>query len=84
MYGNEQKYVLKVIEELEHAHSLSQAQHMRRLSKMNKLTEDIIEDILSEEKPNQKAKIHISYDRARSYVLKKLVTPKEIETYLIK
>lgn len=84
LYENEQECLLKTIEELDHTPSLSQAQQMRRLSKMNKLTEDIIEDILSEEKPNQLPKIHISYDRLRKYVPKKLVTPKEIEAYLIK
>lgn len=84
MYENEQEDLLKIIEGFEHTPSLSQAQQMRRLSKMNKLTEDIIEDILSEEKPNQLHKIHISYDRIRRYVPKKLDTPKEIETYLIK
>lgn len=84
LYENEQEDLLKIIEEFEHTPSLSQAQQMRRLSKMNKLTEDIIEDILSEEKPNQLHKIHISYDRIRRYVPKKLDTPKEIETYLIK
>ena len=80
LYENEQEDLLKIIEEFEHTPSLSQAQQMRRLSKMNKLTEDI----LSEEKPNQLHKIHISYDRIRRYVPKKLDTPKEIETYLIK
>ena len=84
LYENEQEYLLKIIEEFDHTPSLSQAQQMRRLSKMNKLTEDIIADILSEEKPNQLPKIHISYDRLRRYVPKKLVTPKEIEAYLIK
>ena len=80
LYENEQEDLLKIIEEFEHTPSLSQAQQMRRLSKMNKLTEDI----LSEKKPNQLHKIHISYDRIRRYVPKKLDTPKEIETYLIK
>ena len=84
LYENEQEYLLKIIEEFDHTPSLSQAQQMRRLSKMNKLTEDIIEDILSEEKSNQLPKIHISYDRLRRYVPNKLVTPKEIEAYLIK
>ena len=54
------------------------------ISKMNKLTEEIIEDILSEEKPNQLPKIHISYDRLKSFIPKNVVTPKEVETYLIK
>lgn len=84
MYENEQEYLLKIIEEFDHTPSLSQAQQMRRLSKMNKLTEEIIEDILSEEKPNQLPKIHISYDKLKKYVPNKLVTPKEVETYLIK
>ena len=84
LYENEQEDLLKIIEEFEHTPSLSQAQQMRRLSKMNKLTEDIIKDILSEEKPNQLHKIHISYDRIRRYVPKKLDAPREIETYLMK
>ncbi len=64
--------------------SLSQAQELHRLSKSYQLEVEIIEDILSEEKPNQIPKINISYESLKNYLPRSMVTPREIESYLIK
>lgn len=47
--------------------SLSQAQHMKKLSAEGKLNEDIILDLLSGEKPNQKEKLSIKRDSIQKY-----------------
>lgn len=84
LYKNEQMMLLKMIEMFDHTPSLSQAQELRRLSKNYELNEDIMEDLMSEEKPNQIPKINISYGRIQHYVPRNVVTPKEVEDYLIK
>jgi len=84
LYKNEQMMLLKMIELFDHTPSLSQAQELRRLSKSYELNEDTMEDLMSEEKPNQIPKINISYGRIQHYVPRNVVTPKEVEDYLIK
>ena len=84
LYKNEQHMLLNCIEMYDHTPSLSQAQELRRLSKNYELNEDTIEDLMTEEKPNQIPKINISYGRIQSYVPRNVVTPKEVEEYLIK
>ena len=48
--------------------SHAQAIKMRNFSKEGKLTPEVIESIMSEEKPNQKEKINIRYEDARRYI----------------
>ncbi len=84
LYKNEQKLLLNCIEEYEHTPSLSQAQELHRMSKNCELNQDSIEDLMCEEKPNQIPKINISYGRIQNYVPRSVVTPKEVEDYLIK
>ena len=84
LYKNEQKLLLNCIEQFDHTPSLSQAQELRRMSKDYELNEDTMEDLMCEEKPNQIPKINISYGRIQSYVPRNVVTPKEVENYLIK
>lgn len=48
--------------------SLAQAIKMRQFSKEGKLTEEVIESILSEEKPNQREKISFSAARIRPLI----------------
>lgn len=48
--------------------SHAQAIKMRNFSKEGKLTPEVIESIMCEEKPNQKAKINIRYEDARRYI----------------
>ena len=51
--------------------SHAQTIRMRKLSERNLLTDSIIDDIMREEKPNQKEKLHIPYDQIRDFLPKK-------------
>lgn len=81
---HEQKLLLNAIELYDHTPSLSQAQTLKELSKKYELDEDSLEEIMSEEKPNQIPKINIPYTRVEKYLPRNVVTPKEIETFFIK
>ena len=48
--------------------SHAQAIKMRRFSEEGRLSSDVIDSIMSEEKPNQKEKINILYAEARRYI----------------
>ena len=48
--------------------SHAQAIKMRNFSKEGKLTPEVIESIMFEEKPNQREKINIRYEDARRYI----------------
>lgn len=48
--------------------SHAQTIRMRKLSERNMLTDSTIDDIMREEKPNQKEKLHIPYDRIREFL----------------
>lgn len=81
---HEQKLLLNAIGLYDHTPSLSQAQTLKELSKKYELNEETLEDIMSEEKPNQIPKINIPYTRVEKYLPRNVVTPKEIETFFIK
>ena len=57
----EQKWLMNSIECNVATPSLSQAQEMKRLSQSGNLNEDIIEEILSQEKPNQVEKLKLDF-----------------------
>lgn len=80
----EQNHLLDAIECYGGTPSSSQAQKMKRLSLDNKLNADKIHEIMMEEKGNQKDKYEITYQRFEKYVPRNVVTPKEVETYLLK
>lgn len=63
--------------------SHQQAILLKNLSKEEKLNEDVIDQILSTEKPNQKVKIKFDEDRLRK-VLPKDIKQDQIENYVIK
>ncbi len=63
--------------------SLAQAIKMRQFSKKGKLSEEVIESILSEEKPNQRDKISFRADRLRQYIPPSL-SKKDTEEYVLK
>ena len=63
----EQKDLSYYIDEEEAAPSLAQAIQMKKLSQAGVLTEERIEAILSEEKPNQKPKIKVPMERIQKY-----------------
>ena len=48
--------------------SHAQAIKLRRFSAENKLTQEVLESIMCEEKPNQKEKISVRYEEARKYI----------------
>jgi len=63
----EQKDLSYYIDEGEATPSLAQAIQMKKLSQAGILTEERIEAILSEEKPNQKPKIKVPMERIQKY-----------------
>ena len=48
--------------------SLAQAIKMKKFSQEGKLSNEVVESIMSEEKPNQKEKIRIKYEDARRFI----------------
>ena len=69
---NEQKMVCRQIEMCECTPSHEQAIRIRRLSEKRLLDEEIIENIMREQKPNQSEKVHILYDQIRQYIPKNI------------
>ena len=79
---DEQYVLLDCINQYEATPSQAQAIHLKKLSQEGSLTADKISEIIEEEKPNQKPKYQINYDRFKDYVPKNVATPKEMEDYL--
>ena len=79
----EQYAVLDCIECNVATPSHAQAIRLKKMSQEGTLTTDEIEDILSEEKPNQIPKIKFNADRIRN-VLPKNVEEKKIEDFVVK
>jgi len=65
----EQEDLLEEISYADATPSLAQAIKMKRFSQEGKLSNEVIESIMSEEKPNQKEKIRIKYEDARRFIL---------------
>ncbi|MGN0131246.1 MAG: chromosome partitioning protein ParB, partial [Lachnospiraceae bacterium] len=63
--------------------SLSQAQRMKKFSQDGKLSEDVILDIMSEEKKSSLDKVTFSSDTLRKY-FPRSYTPKKMEETIIK
>ena len=64
----EQEDLLEEISYADATPSLTQAIKMKRFSQEGKLSNEVIESIMSEEKPNQKEKIRIKYEDARRFI----------------
>ena len=79
----EQEDLLENISYQDATPSLAQAIKMRQFSKEGKLTEEVIESIMCEEKPNQREKISFRADRLRQFIPAS-VTPRETEEYVLK
>ena len=79
----EQEDLLESISYQDATPSLAQAIKMRDFSKKGKLSEDVIESIMCEEKPNQREKFSIRADRIRPY-LPSNISPRETEEYVLK
>ena len=70
MTEEEQADLLDAINCLQATPSHAQAIRMKELSQKGELTSDIINEILEEEKPNQKEQIKCKYDKVKSYLPK--------------
>ncbi len=79
----EQKDLSYYIDEGEATPSLAQAIQMKKLSQAGVLTEERIEAILSEEKPNQKPKIKVPMERIQKYFAPD-ASVQEIEDTIVK
>ena len=64
----EQVALLEEISYTDATPSLAQAIKMKKFSNEGKLSQEVIESIMSEEKPNQKEKINIKYEDARKFI----------------
>lgn len=80
----EQYALLDSIQWFEATPTLSQAQELKRLSQNRELTDEKLANILSKEKGNQDFKYEISYNQFAKYIPKTLITPKEVQNYLLK
>lgn len=78
----EQQSVLESIQAYDCTPSHAQTITMRRASEEGKLDPDMIEDIMSEEKPNQKERITLNSERVRKYIPKNVSVP-DTEKYII-
>ncbi|WP_034449166.1 ParB/RepB/Spo0J family partition protein [Butyrivibrio sp. AE2032] len=65
---NEQQMVFKQIEICECTPSHAQTIRMRKISQNGGLNSAMIEDIMLEEKPNQREKVSVSYDKVRKFI----------------
>ena len=79
----EQYTLLDTIESEECTPSLSQAQRMKKLSQVGRLTADVIYAIMSENKPNQREKIKLPAERVREFFPKSYTT-QQMEDTIIK
>lgn len=64
----EQQDLLPAMEIADATPSHAQAIKMRKFSQEGKLTPEVIESIMCEEKPNQKEKVSIKYEECRRYI----------------
>ena len=75
---DEQKDLLETIESEDCTPSLSQAQRMKKLSQAGELSMDVIFEIMTEEKANQKEKLQFKVEDLRTYFPKNY-TSKQME-----
>lgn len=80
----EQNLLYCYIQKYDATPSQSQAIYLKKLSQEGKLTTDKLEEIMSVEKPNQKPKYNIHYERFEKYLPRDAVTEKEVEDFLFK
>ena len=80
---NVQYALLEIIERDNCTPSYSQAFHMHKAMREGRLTMAYIEDLMSQEKPNQRETIRLSSERIRSYVPERY-NAKETEDFIIK
>ena len=82
--SEENQYVVQNIFEFDEVTpSLSQAIRLKKLEQEGKLTEEKIEEILGQEKPNQKEFIKIHNERIDKYIPQKIKESGKIEDFII-
>ena len=64
----EQQDLIPIMGQYDATPSHAQAIKLRKFSEEGKLTPEVIESIMCEEKPNQKAKINLKYDDCRKFI----------------
>lgn len=79
----EQNNLVETISFADATPSLAQAIKMRSFSKEGKLSKEVIESIISEEKPNQKEKISFRIDKLRKHI-PPTVPMRQTEEYVLK
>ena len=79
----EQTDLLEVIEVLDATPNLSQAMRLKEISQKEGLTPETISEILSEQKANQKERLHIQTEKLRKY-FPKSYTLQQMEEEIIK
>ena len=80
----EQCVLLSCINMYQSTPSQAQAIHLKKLSQSGNLTAEKIEEIMEEQKANQKEKYNINYERFEKYLPRDVVTVKEVEDFLFK
>ncbi len=80
---NEQYALLDIMEFNDNTPSLAQAIRMKKQSQEKVLTDDKIEEIMEEQKPNQIEKIKISRSKFENVIPKNVVTEHEIEDFIL-
>lgn len=78
----EQHSVFEAIQAYDCTPSHAQTITMRKKSENGELDADTVEDIMSEEKPNQKERITLNSERVRKYIPKNVSVP-DTERYII-
>lgn len=79
----EQNNLFETISFADATPSLAQAIKMRSFSKESKLSKEVIESIISEEKPNQKEKISFRIDKLRKHI-PATIPMRQTEEYVLK
>ena len=79
----EQEQLVETMETCQSTPSLSQAQRMKRFSQQGKLTEDVMEEIMSEEKKPPLDKVILTGEKIRKF-FPKSYTPEQMEKVIIK
>ena len=79
----EQQQLVETMETCQSTPSLSQAQRMKRFSQQGKLTGDVMEEIMSEEKKPPLDKVILTGDKIRRF-FPKSYTPEQMEKVIIK
>ena len=80
---DEQKSLLEAMTYADATPSLAQAIKMKEFSKNGKLTPEVIESIMGEEKPNQKEKFTFKAERLRQFI-PSTVPYEKTEDYVLK